>query len=251
MFDLITGQARHLPRHSALPIAISSAAEVAVLTVALAVPVLLVTDRIPAVPTMMAFVAAPPAPSLPAPPPPPAPPAGRSKAPAPTTPVTGELVAPLEAPTQLGPGPRAGDSEGFEEGVPGGVEGGVPGGVLGGVLGEALDISLTPPPPPPAPPAPRGPVRVGGQIAAPTLRHRVEPIYPPVAVSAHLEGAVILEAIVDENGQVAGVKVIRSAGALLDNAALAAVKQWRYEPLQLNGIRAKFLLTVVLSFNLT
>ena len=248
MFDLITGQARHLPSHSALPIAISSAAEAVVLTVAVAVPVLLFTERIPDVPTMMAFVAAPPAPSLPAPPPPPAPPAGSKKAPAPATPVTGELVAPLEASAQLGP--AAGDGEGFEEGVPGGVEGGVPGGVLGGVVGEALENSLTPPPPPPAPPAPRGPVRVGGQVAAPTLLHRVEPIYPPIAVSAHLVGAVILEATVDVNGLVTNARIVRSAGALLDNAARAAVEQWRYAPLELNGIKASFLLTVVLRFNL-
>lgn len=250
MFDLITGQTRHLPSHSALPIAISSAAEAVVLTVVVAVPVLLVTDRIPDVPTMMAFVAAPPAPSLPAPPPPPAPPAGKRAA-TPLVPVSAQLVAPLAAPEQIGPGPGEGEDEASEEGVPGGVEGGVPGGVLGGVLGEALDISLTPPPPPPAPPAPRGPVRVGGQISTPTLLHRVEPTYPWMAVQAHLEGNVTLEATVDENGLVAAVKVVRSRSALLDNAAMAAVKQWRYEPLQLNGIRVKFLLTVVLSFNLT
>ncbi len=248
MFDLITGQTRHLPSHSALPIAISSAAEAVVLTMAVALPVLFITDRIPAVPTMMAFVAAPPAPSLPAPPPPPAPAAGKKRAPTAPVPVSAQLVAPLAAPEQIGPGAGEGEDEGFEEGVPGGVEGGVPGGVLGGVLGEALDVSLTPPPP--APPAPRGPVRVGGQIAAPTLLHRVEPIYPPVAVSAHLEGAVILEATVDASGLVTGVKIVRSAGALLDNAARAAVEQWRYAPLELNGIKTRFLLTVVLRFNL-
>jgi protein TonB len=106
-------------------------------------------------------------------------------------------------------------------------------------------------PPPPPPSAPRAPVRIGGQIQTPALLHRVEPVYPPFAVNAHLQGVVILEALVDENGNVAEVNVLRSATPLLDNAAVAAVRQWRYSPLLLNGIRVRFVLTVVLSFNLT
>jgi protein TonB len=121
--------------------------------------------------------------------------------------------------------------------------------VVGGVVGGLPDAPL-PPPPPPAP-APRAPVRIGGQIQAPALLHRVEPIYPPFAVNAHLQGVVILEALVDEDGTVAEVKVLRSPNALLDNAALTAVRQWRYSPLLLNGIRTRFVLTVVLSFYLT
>ena len=80
--------------------------------------------------------------------------------------------------------------------------------------------------------------------------HRVEPFYPPVAVSAHLQGIVILEAIIDRDGSVAEVKVLRSAGALLNREALIAVRQWRYKPLLLNGQRERFILTVTLSFNL-
>ena len=119
----------------------------------------------------------------------------------------------------------------MDEGVPGGVEGGVPGGVVGGVVGGLPDVPAPPPPPPQ-----RGPIRTGGQIETPELVHRVEPFYPPLAVSAHLEGIVILEAIVDRDGTVAEVKVLRSAGALLDREALLAVRQWRYKPLLLNGI---------------
>ncbi len=62
----------------------------------------------------------------------------------------------------------------------GGVEGGVPEGVLGGIVG-GLPNDVPPPPPPPAP---RGPVRIGGQIEMPALVHRVEPVYPQMAVSA-------------------------------------------------------------------
>lgn len=126
------------------------------------------------------------------------------------------------------------------------MEGGIPGGVLGGVLGGLPDA----PPPPPPPPARREPVRVGGQVKQPALLKRVEPIYPPIAVHAHLEGVVILEAIVDRNGMVEDLKVLRSAGGVLDNAAMAAVRQWQYSPVMLNGIPERFILTVVLSFNL-
>jgi protein TonB len=64
-----------------------------------------------------------------------------------------------------------------------------------------------------------------------------------------LEGRVILEAIVDEEGRVIEVKVLRSAG-VFDKAALAAVRQWRYSPVLLNGNPVKFILTVVVSFSL-
>jgi len=61
---------------------------------------------------------------------------------------------------------------------------------------------------------------------------------------------VILEAIVDRDGTVAEVKVLRSANTLLDREALIAVRQWRYSPLVLNGQRERFVLTVMLSFSL-
>jgi protein TonB len=93
-------------------------------------------------------------------------------------------------------------------------------------------------------------VRVGGQIKMPTLIRRVEPVYPPMAVSAHLQGIVILEAIVNEEGAVKEVKVLRSVNPVLDREALAAVRQWKYEPVVLNGTPVPFVLTVSLSFSL-
>jgi protein TonB len=93
-------------------------------------------------------------------------------------------------------------------------------------------------------------VRVGGQIKMPTLIRRVEPVYPPMAVSAHLQGVVILEAIVNEEGTVKEVKVLRSVNPVLDREALAAVRQWKYEPVVLNGTPVPFVLTVSLSFSL-
>jgi protein TonB len=243
MFDLVTGKARHLPSHATLPIVLSTTAQALAVTTIVVLPALFVAEQLPEIPTMMAFVAPPPPP--PAPPPPPMQRPAQAKTVAQTRPApsTSELAAPVEAPKTIEPEPAG--PEYLDEGVPGGVEGGVPGGIVGGVVG-----GLPEPPPPPAPPVTRAPVRIGGQIQAPTLIHRVEPYYPPTAVDARLQGLVILEAVVDRDGTVADVKVLRSASALLDREAILAVKQWRYSPLVLNGQRERFVLTVMLSFHL-
>jgi protein TonB len=203
---------------------------------------LYVTDHLPEIPTMMAFVAAPPSP--PPPPPPPPPPAAAKPKPVETRPeakpTQNQFLAPVEEPAKIGELP---DDEGLQ-GVPGGVEGGIPGGVVGGVVGGLPEA----PPPPPPPPAPKGPVRIGGQINPPQLVKRVEPVYPQLAVNAHVQGVVILEATVDEEGAVREVRLLRSANPLLDREAEIALRQWRYSPLVLNGTRVPFVLTVTLSF---
>ena len=244
MFDLITGSAAHIPSRPTVPVLLSLAGQVVVVATAIAVSALWVSEALPEIPTMMAFVAAPPAP--PPPPPPPAPAMKRAQPSPKPVPTAGEFVAPIEPPARIEA--DTGDGEGFEEGVPGGVEGGVPSGIVGGVIGGIPDA----PPPPPPPPAalPRGPVRVGGQISEPTLLHRVEPVYPSAAVAARVQGIAILETIVDEEGRVTDVRVLRSANPLLDREAIAAVRQWRYKPVMLNGIPVRLVLTVTLSFRL-
>lgn len=102
---------------------------------------------------------------------------------------------------------------------------------------------------PPAPvvaPAPveTGPVRVSpGQ--GPGLIKRVEPHYPPVAQSARLEGVVVLDAIIDKEGRVVDIKVLREANPMFTQSAVAALRQWRYTP----GPR-DVILTVTVSFTL-
>lgn len=245
MFDLITGTATHIPRNPRGPMLVSTAAQLTVIGLVVAVPVLFVTHALPEPPTMMAFVAVP---SPPAPPPPPPAPTEarpqKSVAAAKVAPPIDQFAAPVEAPASVAPEFVGEDAEGVE----GGVEGGVPGGVVGGVVGGLPDPP--PPPPPPAPPAPSAPVRVGGRIQPPTLIHRVEPAYPPAAVSAHLQGIVILEAVVDELGAVTDVKVLRSVNPLLDREAVNAVRQWRYALVILNGTPVRFVLSVSLSFSL-
>jgi TonB family protein len=84
--------------------------------------------------------------------------------------------------------------------------------------------------------APAGqPTAPSGDIKAPTLIHRVNPIYPDAARTAGVTGTVVLEAIIGEDGTVQDARVLRSVPAL-DDSALGAVRQWLYEPTRLNGV---------------
>jgi protein TonB len=155
--------------------------------------------------------------------------------------VSNPNAAPVEAPKEIVPEvPSAGAAT---VGVPGGVEGGVPGGVVGGVVGGLPEA------PPPPPPPPSQPVRVGGNIKAPTKIKDVRPVYPPIAQSARVSGMVIIEATIGADGRVKDAKVLRSI-PLLDQAALDAVKQWTFTPTLLNGVPVPVIMTVTVNFTL-
>jgi periplasmic protein TonB len=178
------------------------------------------------------------------PPPPPPPPAAGVRA-VPRAPVVARpaepprFVAPVAVPDEIVPEP--GLDLGTDGGVPGGVEGGVPGGVVGGIVG-----GLPAEPPPAAPQY----VRIGGNIKAPKLVHDVKPEYPLLAQQARVQGIVVLEAQVDADGRVQTLRILRSI-PLLDDAAMAAVRQWRYKPLLLNGQPMPFVLSVTVSFRIS
>ena len=93
----------------------------------------------------------------------------------------------------------------------------------------------------------RAPVRVGGQIKPPTKVKDVKPVYPAIAQSARVSGAVTIEATIGEDGKVTDAKVVRSV-PLLDQAALDAVRQWEYMPSLLNGVPVPVLITVTINF---
>jgi protein TonB len=100
-----------------------------------------------------------------------------------------------------------------------------------------------------APPKHDGPLPVGGRIQRPARVFYVEPIYPVIAQTARVEGTVILEATIDERGNVADVKVLRSV-TLLDRAAIDAVSRWRYSPTTLNGVAVAVVMTVTVTFTM-
>jgi len=107
-------------------------------------------------------------------------------------------------------------------------------------------IDLEPPPPPPAP---KVPVRVGGAIRPPVKQVDARPVYPPIAQAARVQGLVIIEAAIGPDGMVRDAKVLRSI-PLLDQAALDAVRQWRFTPTLLNGVAVPVIMTVTVQFTL-
>jgi TonB family protein len=78
----------------------------------------------------------------------------------------------------------------------------------------------------------------------------VRPQYPPSASQRGIEGIVAAEAVIDEQGLVTGVQVIRPSDELLDAAVVEAVRQWQYVPTTLNGVPTRSVLTVTVEFAL-
>ncbi|MCI0408560.1 MAG: energy transducer TonB [Acidobacteria bacterium] len=93
------------------------------------------------------------------------------------------------------------------------------------------------------------PVRVGGDVRPPRKLLHVPPSYPAAARLARIEGDVVLEALIDPQGNVVNLVVVRSV-PLLDPSALDAVRQWKYQPTRLNGVTVPIVLSVSVSFRL-
>ena len=192
------------------------------------------------------FLAAPPpAPALP---PPFA--SSRSVAPKPRVlSVSGKLVAPRVIPRQIARLSEEPDGNDLAaaiapgEGVAGGVPGGVPGGVIGGVLSGAA-----PPAPDPISVAPQGPIRAGGKVKAPRLISAPDPVYPVLARQARIGGAVVIDAVIDTQGNVIEMQTV-SGQPLLALAAMEALRHWKYEPTTLGGEVVPVRLLVTIAFD--
>lgn len=205
---------------------------------------LIYTEALPKTMLTMLLVAPPP------PPPPPPPPAA--------TPVkvvkpmarlmqAGKLMAPRVIPKEVAmikEQEMPPDVGNVGVGVPGGVPGGQAGGVLGGIIG-GLGSNL-PPPPKEAPKR----IRVGGQVQTAKLINKVQPIYPPLAKQARIQGTVRLQAIIAKDGGIVELQVL-SGHPLLVQAALDAVRQWRYHPTLLNGEPVEVVTTIDVVFTLS
>jgi len=99
-----------------------------------------------------------------------------------------------------------------------------------------------------APPA-ETPLRVGGQVQEARLIRRREPVYPPLARQARIQGVVKLEAVIGPDGRVEKVEAI-SGPPLLRQAAIDAVRQWVYEPSRLNGQPVRVTTQIEINFTL-
>jgi len=138
----------------------------------------------------------------------------------------------------------------------GGVIGGVPGGVPGGISGLSVlgAIPTAAPPPPkvveaPKPVTPQR-IRVGGNVQLANLIKKVNPIYPPLAKQARIQGVVHLTAVISKDGTIQNLQVI-SGHPLLVPAAMEAVKQWIYKPTLLNNEPVEVITQVDVNFTLS
>jgi protein TonB len=191
----------------------------------------------------------------PPPPPPPPPPAAaaivRTQAPKRVFMSEGKLLAPTVVPKDIAmikeaplePDALAGVAGGVPGGVPGGQMGGVIGGVLGGIPGTVKPLV--------APAAhSKAPVRVGGRVRRPQVIRQVTPRYPALARDAHISGEVVIDAVLDEHGNVTEMKVL-SGPPLFYSAALEALREWKYEPTYLNDEPISVQLLVTITFRLS
>ncbi|MEO6258989.1 MAG: TonB family protein [Thermoanaerobaculia bacterium] len=184
-----------------------------------------------------------------APPPPPPPPPPPKAASQPTqvvkvidVPKNIQEMAPTTVPEKVQPVATQAADAGVVGGVEGGVEGGVVGGVVGGVMGGVITDAK--------PTVPDAPLRVGGDVKAPTIVNKVEPVYPEVARKARISGIVIVECTINKNGDVTDVHVLKPLPFGLDQAAADAVRRWKFKPGTLNGQPVDVLFNLTVNFKL-
>lgn len=228
MFDeLVESAAEKKKTNTSWAVTLSVIVQCSILAVLVLIP-LIYTEALPKAMLSTLLIAPPP------PPPPPPPPAAAVKQvivkPVARLLTQGKLMAPRAIPkdvavfkeAELPPEPAGGGA-----GVLGGFgDGGALGGALGGV-----GTSAAPPPPKPAGPSR---VKLGGSVQAAKLISQPQPTYPALARQARITGTVVLHAIISKDGTISQLEVV-SGHPLLVQAALDAVKQWRYQPTLLNG----------------
>jgi protein TonB len=214
--------------------------QVGIIIVMVLIP-LLFTEALPKT-QLMTFLVAPPPP----PPPPPPPAAVHVVKQVETDMVNNQLRTPTKIPKKVemikeeeAPPPQM-------AGVVGGVPGGVPGGQMGGVIGGIISST-----PVAVPKVAVQRVRVSQGVTQGMVVRRVQPAYPQMAKIARVQGAVVLAAIIGKDGTIQNLHVVQSASPLLNQAAIDAVKQWRYRPYILNGEPVEVDTTVTVNFTLS
>src|SRR5580765_6162327 len=135
-------------------------------------------------------------------------------------------------------------------GVVGGVPGGMPGGQVGGVIGSIVSSTSNLAAVPKFVPVTPQRVRISQGVTKGLLIHKQEPTYPPLARAARVQGEVVLSAVIDINGQITNLQLV-SGHPMLVQAAIAAVKQWRYKPYLLNGQPVEVETTITVIFSLS
>jgi protein TonB len=125
--------------------------------------------------------------------------------------------------SELGPGP----------GIPGGI------GTSGSGRPEVIVAS----------PAPKAPVRLSGTVVEGLLINKTPPVYPRIAIEVRSQGTVVLQATISKTGTIENLRVV-SGPPMLQQAAIDAVKTWRYQPYLLGGEPVEVETTVNVIFTL-
>ncbi|MBV8207054.1 MAG: TonB family protein [Acidobacteria bacterium] len=208
---------------------------------------LIYTEALPMKALMSTVIIAPPPP--PPPPPPPAPAQVVHVVKIETELVNGALRTPTKIPEKVKmikedatPPPSSAVA-----GVVGGVPGGMPGGQIGGVIGGIVSSVPVAVPKVAAPP-PK--LKISQGVAQGHLLHQVQPQYPAIARAARISGSVVIKATIGKDGTMQGL-VVQSGPPMLINAALDAVKQWRYQPWVLSGEPVEVETVITVNFNLS
>ena len=89
--------------------------------------------------------------------------------------------------------------------------------------------------PPRAADLPEGPVQVGGDVKPPEKIFAPQPVYTELARKGRVQGVVIVQAIIDRQGNVTNIKVLRGLPMGLEEAAIQAIRRWKFKPATLNG----------------
>ena len=141
-----------------------------------------------------------------------------------------KMVATREAP------PTSGFGVAGMEGL-GGSSGGVIGSVFGGSGGPKVQAAV------------QKKVNISAGVAVGMLLQKTQPVYPPIAKAARVSGTVVLQATISKTGAIENLRVV-SGPAMLQQAALDAVKSWRYRPYLLNNEPVEVETTVNVIFTL-
>lgn len=163
----------------------------------------------------------------------------------PTTPVAN--TAPSTVPDHIEPaastttGDPSAASNNSGSDQPQGVPWGVPHGV--GVDGPPSTATVAA--------EPEVPLRILGDVKAPVVIRRVQPVYPKLAITARMNGTVIVECIIDKTGRVREAHVVRSTSTMFDQSALEAVQQWQFAPGSLHGNAVDTIFDLTVTFRVS
>jgi len=144
----------------------------------------------------------------------------------------------LELPSSKGPAFFRGSIQGLEATVVG----------VSFEDGDSWGVALTPPPPPPPiQESDSKVIRKSGGVLQSSATRRVEAVMPPLARAARISGSVVVEVVVDEEGNVVSARSL-SGHPLLKDAAVDAARQWQFSPTQLSGVAVKVIGNLTFKF---